>query len=385
MSSNVGLTNPEPIYDVSGNNGTISCDQWCFMNGYSNASGVNTDTLTNSPTTCSCMYPNTVSSVAGYNGSISCGEWCNLNNAGIGVGSYNGNTKITDSQNYPIDDASASSLSCYCKKMDDIGDIISYPGNNGNVSCNQWCNMSGRSMSVGCYDASAPFKYVDPMTNYNKSVNTYCGSRPTVTEVTGNDTGNVSCNQWCFVHGYNGAAASYYNTNTVMDPDKVINPNSTTNVAPVHCYCANPNNSITTIYGNDGTYSSDEWCLLNGHLSSAGSYNGTASLPNRSVPFGYTATGIVNYCRNPAGSTVNVPGNDGSVSCDDWCQKNGYTTANGAFDKNHTAFLTTMTNPSKDLQCYCSSQRITTTPAPNPMTTIPAPTPEPYFMTTTTL
>ena len=61
---------------VTGNNGSVSCRQWCFMNNYATTTSKKPDKIYGYPIDCKCDNAN-ITALTGNNGTISCKEYIN--------------------------------------------------------------------------------------------------------------------------------------------------------------------------------------------------------------------------------------------------------------------------------------------------------------------
>ena len=85
---------------VPGNNGTVSCRQWCLMNNYLTSTNSNKDTVsgyTSNGVTCYCDYKDQAVALTGNNGTISCNKYIDrdyISQNYTFVAAYYNNTKV---------------------------------------------------------------------------------------------------------------------------------------------------------------------------------------------------------------------------------------------------------------------------------------------------
>ena len=85
---------------VPGNNGTVSCRQWCLMNKYETSTNSNLDTVsgyTPNGVTCYCDNKDKAIALTGNNGTISCNAYIMrdyLSQNYTFVAAYYNNTKV---------------------------------------------------------------------------------------------------------------------------------------------------------------------------------------------------------------------------------------------------------------------------------------------------
>ena len=85
------------VTTVTGNNGSVSCRQWCFMNNYATTTSNNPDKIHGTPIDCICDKAN-ITALTGNNGTISCKEYINRDYKNQGytfIGAYYNNIPVS--------------------------------------------------------------------------------------------------------------------------------------------------------------------------------------------------------------------------------------------------------------------------------------------------
>jgi hypothetical protein len=103
---------------VSGNNGTISCNQYCNMAGYSTCTSTNNSNYSCETVPglidnfiCYCSNPGiTTYFNNSNNGTMGCDQYCQLMTYSNATAAYSGSTPIS------IDSAPSSPIVCVCNK-----------------------------------------------------------------------------------------------------------------------------------------------------------------------------------------------------------------------------------------------------------------------------
>ena len=109
---------------VTGNDGTISCQQYCYRAGYNTCydnDNVNCEKISGSSVTCRCANPNTVTTLLGNNGTISCDSFAHNNGYAGSIASYYNNTSKSPATTIGIGTLNGATLYCYAVK--DLNDI----------------------------------------------------------------------------------------------------------------------------------------------------------------------------------------------------------------------------------------------------------------------
>jgi len=270
-----------------------------------------------------------MTTVTGNNGTVSCQQWCYMSG-------YNKCTGTSKDGNCQAVYGLVDGLTCTCENS---GTVTSVSKNNGSVSCNQYCNMAGYSSAISGYDGAIP---VTAATVYGKDLTCFCNNpADTVTSVSGNN-GSVSCNQYCNMAGY-ATAYSGYDGAIPVDTATVYGKALT-------CFCNNPTDLVTVVTGNNGTVSCNQYCNMAGYASAYAGYDGSAV--DIDTIHGSDVTCV---CNNPPNAVSSVTGNDANTPCQRICTSNGYTSCNSAYSGGYNIHCL-VTNPlSNASTCYCTN------------------------------